>query len=140
MVTLGNITTGTVPVLDIEGPIYTDLRLPFYIIESTLGPTPIFKIKDTIGFQNQRFKGEIRPVLEHLSIQNRKSTQTRRYLVTLKRMGYDGENLKYKESFKESLTKVNQKTKKRLEGILQSTKTISWVVSTIGVQEIEENG
>jgi hypothetical protein len=55
-------------------------------------------------------------------------------------MGYDGENLKYKEWFEESLTKVNQKTKKILEGILQSIKTISSVVSSIGVQEIEENG
>ena len=83
---------------------------------------------------------EIRPVLEQLSIQNRKSIQTRMYLVTLKRMGYDRENFKYKESFEESLTKVNQKTKKILEEILQSTKTISRVVSTIGVQKIEENG
>ena len=37
--TSGNIATGYVPVLDIEGPIYTDLRLPFYLIGSTLGPT-----------------------------------------------------------------------------------------------------
>ena len=84
--------------------------------------------------------GDISPVLEQLRIQNRKSIQTRMYLATLKRMGYDGENLKYKEWFEESLTKVNQKTKKILEGILQSTKTISSVVSSIGVQEIEENG
>jgi hypothetical protein len=55
-------------------------------------------------------------------------------------MGYDRENFKYKESFEESLTKVNQKTKKILEEILQSTKTISRVVSTIGVQKIDENG
>ena len=61
-------------------------------------------------------------------------------MVTLKRMGYDRENFKYKESFEESLTKVNQKTKKILEEILQSTKTISRVVSTIGIQKIEENG
>ena len=62
------------------------------------------------------------------------------YLATLKRMGYDGVYLKYKESIEESLTKVNQKTKKILEGILQSTKTISRVVSTIGFQDIKENG
>ena len=33
-------------------------------------------------------EGEIRPVLEQLSIQYRKPIQTRMYLVTLKRMGY----------------------------------------------------
>jgi hypothetical protein len=103
----------------------------------------IDKVKSELEEMMNRYKvmeGEIRPVLEQLSIQNRKSIQTRMYLVTLKRMGYDRENFKYKESFEESLTKVNQKTKKVLEEILQSTKTISRVVSTIGVQKIEENG
>ena len=49
MVTSGIIATGTIPVLDIEGPIYTDLRLPFYIIESTLGPTHVFGPKTPEG-------------------------------------------------------------------------------------------
>jgi hypothetical protein len=139
MVTSGIISTGSIPVLDIDGPVYTDLRLPFYITGSTHTYTSI-STKDTRGSLNLRLEGEIRPVLEQLSIQNRKSIKTRMYLVTLKRMGYDGENLKYKEWFEESLTKVNQKTKKILEGILQSTKTISRVVSSIGVLTIEENG
>ena len=53
-------------------------------------------------------------------------------------MGYNRDNFKYKESFEESLTKVNQQTKKVLEDILQSTKTVSRVVSTIGVQRMDE--
>jgi len=53
-------------------------------------------------------------------------------------MGYNRDNFKYKESFVESLTKVNQQTKKVLEDILQSTKTVSRVVSTIGVQRMDE--
>ena len=59
-------------------------------------------------------------------------------MVTLKRMGYNRENFKYKESFEESLTKVNKQTKKVLGDILQSTKTVSRVVSTIGVQRMDE--
>jgi endonuclease III len=59
-------------------------------------------------------------------------------MVTLKRMGYNRDNFKYKESFEESLTKVNQQTKKVLEDILLSTKTVSRVVSTIGVQRMNE--
>jgi hypothetical protein len=38
----------------------------------------------------------------------------------------------------ESLTKVNKQTKKVLEDILLSTKTVSRVVSTIGVQRMDE--
>ena len=53
-------------------------------------------------------------------------------------MGYNRDNFKYKESFEESLTKVNQQTKKVLEDILQSTKTVSKVVSTIGVHRMDE--
>ena len=53
-------------------------------------------------------------------------------------MGYKRDNFKYKESFVESLTKVNKQTKKVLEDILLSTKTVSRVVSTIGVQRMDE--
>ena len=49
VVTSGNISTGAVPILDIEGPIYTDLRLPFYINGSILGPTQVFRPKTPEG-------------------------------------------------------------------------------------------
>ena len=101
----------------------------------------IDKVKMELSELSNRYKeieGELRPILEQLHIQNKKSIQTKKYLVTLKKMGYNRDNFKYKESFEESLTKVNQQTKKVLEDILQSTKTVSRVVSTIGVQRINE--
>jgi hypothetical protein len=54
-------------------------------------------------------------------------------------MGYDRENLRYKETFEQSLEKVNKQTRKVLEELLQSTKTISRVVSSVGVQPVSEN-
>ena len=101
----------------------------------------IDKVKMELMELSNRYKeieGELRPTLEQLTIQNKKSIQTKRYLVTLKRMGYNRDNFKYKESFVESLTKVNKQTKKVLEDILLSTKTVSRVVSTIGVQRMDE--
>ena len=101
----------------------------------------IDKVKMELSELSNRYKeieGELRPTLEQLTIQNKKSIQTKKYLVTLKRMGYNRDNFKYKESFEKSLTKVNQQTKKVLEDILQSTKTVSRVVSTIGVQRMDE--
>lgn len=101
----------------------------------------IDKVKMELSELSNRYKeieDDLRPILEQLTIQNKKSIQTKRYLVTLKRMGYNRDNFKYKESFEESLTKVNQQTKKVLEDILQSTKTVSRVVSTIGLQRIDE--
>tara|TARA_B110000967_G_scaffold28572_1_gene26640 strand:+ start:3479 stop:3979 length:501 start_codon:yes stop_codon:yes gene_type:complete len=101
----------------------------------------IDKVKMELIELSNRYKeieGELRPTLEQLTIQNKKSIQTKRYLVTLKRTGYNRDNFKYKESFVESLTKVNKQTKKVLEDILLSTKTVSRVVSTIGVQRMDE--
>jgi len=101
----------------------------------------IDKVKMELSELSKRYKeieGELRPTLEQLTIESKKSIQTKKYLVTLKRIGYNRDNFKYKQSFEESLEKVNKQTKKVLEDILLSTKTVSRVVSTIGVQRMDE--
>ena len=101
----------------------------------------IDKVKSILDRLTKKYRvieKELRPVLEQLHQQNQKSLLTKKYLVTLKRMGYSRDNFKYKESFEKSLTKVNQQTRRVLEDILQSTKTITTVVSSIGVQRIDE--
>ena len=101
----------------------------------------IDKVKSILDRLTKKYRvieNELRPVLEQLHQQNQKSLLTKKYLVTLKRMGYSRDNYKYKESFEKSLTKVNQQTRRVLEDILQSTKTITTVVSSIGVQRIDE--
>ena len=101
----------------------------------------IDKVKSILDRLTKKYRvieNELRPVLEQLHQQNQKSLLTKKYLVTLKRMGYSRDNFKYKASFEKSLTKVNQQTRRVLEDILQSTKTITTVVSSIGVQRIDE--
>ena len=88
--------------------------------------------------QYVEIESELRPVLEELSKYNQKSMTTERYLITLKRMGYHKENYKYKEVFNKSLTKVNQQTRRLLEELLNKTKTITKVSSSIGVQPVRE--
>ena len=100
------------------------------------------KLKNQLQGLKKRYsqiEGELRPVLEELNKYNQKSIQTEKYLVSIKRMGYDRENLRYKETFEQSLEKVNKQTRKVLEELLQSTKTISRVVSSVGVQPVSEN-
>ena len=86
-----------------------------------------------------QLEGELRPMLEHLHQFNQKSVQTERFLVSIKRMGYEKVNYKYKEVFEESLEKVNTNTRRLLENLLESSKTLSKVVSSIGVQPLNEN-
>jgi chromosome segregation ATPase len=85
-----------------------------------------------------QLEGELRPVLENLYQHNQKSVQTQKYLVSIKKMGYEKTNYRYKEVFEESLEKVNGNTKKLLENLLETTKTLSKVVSSIGVQPLNE--
>jgi chromosome segregation ATPase len=93
------------------------------------------KLKKRYG----ELEGELRPVLEEIQHHQQKSLQTERYLVTIKRRGYSRESYKYKESFEKSLTKVNEQTKRLLKELLESTKTTSRVLSSVGVQPVEEN-
>ena len=100
------------------------------------------EIKHQLSKLKKRYgelEGELRPVLEGIQHHQQKSLQTERYLVTIKRRGYSRESYKYKESFEESLTKVNEQTKRLLKELLESTKTTSRVLSSVGVQPVEEN-
>lgn len=100
------------------------------------------EIKHQLSKLKKRYgelEGELRPVLEEIQHHQQKSLQTERYLVTIKRRGYSRESYKYKESFEESLTKVNEQTKRLLKELLESTKTTSRVLSSVGVQPVEEN-
>jgi phage-related tail protein len=99
------------------------------------------KVKKQLDEMKKKYEGlenELRPLLEELSKYNQKSIQTEKYLLSIKRFGYEKENLKYKEVFEQSLTKVNKNTKKLFEDLLQTTKTISKVVTSIGVQKLGE--
>lgn len=94
------------------------------------------------GLKNRysEIEDQIRPLLVELRSHGQKSVQTEKYLVSIKRIGYEKMNFKYKDSFEEGLTKVNKQTRKLLEELLQSTKSISNVVSSIGVQRVKEEG
>ena len=101
----------------------------------------IDRVKRELETLTDRYRGiedEIRPVLEELNKMGTKSLKTRTYLITIKRQGYTRENYKYKESFEMGLRKVNEQTRRVLENILQSTKTLTTIGTSIGVQRIDE--
>lgn len=81
---------------------------------------------------------ELRPILEEMKEFGDKSIQTQKYLVSIKRQGYEAPSYKYKQAFETSLEKVNAQTRKVLEDILESTKGIKKVATSIGAQPVEE--
>ena len=102
----------------------------------------IDRIKSILSKLSKRYKvieNQLRPFLEQLHKNDIKSMKTEKYLVTLKRIGYEKINYKYKQSFEQSLEKVNEQTKRVLKEILEQTKSVTNVVSSIGVQSISEN-
>lgn len=103
----------------------------------------IDKLNSTLKKLKSRYtelESSIRPILEEISDLKQSSIQTNKYLVTIKRKGFDRENFKYKEAFETSLTKVNKQTRAILEEVLNQTKSITRVASSIGVQKLESSG
>ena len=82
---------------------------------------------------------ELRPILNELQNTENKHLKTKDYLITIKRMGFDRTNVKYKTAFEKSLTKVNSQTRIVLQKILEETKSTSRVVSSIGVSKLRES-
>lgn len=93
------------------------------------------KLKSRYGY----LEDSLRPVMEDLDEQSQSAIQTKKYLLTIKRKGYDRTNVKYKQAFEQSLTKVNAQTRKVLEEVLDSTKATTRVVSKLGVQPVTES-
>lgn len=95
---------------------------------------------DELLMEYRGIESILRPMLEELTQMKVSSIRTNYYLISIKRKGYERINYSYKDGFELALTKVNKSTKKLLEEILHSTKSITNVVSTIGVQRLGEGG
>jgi hypothetical protein len=80
------------------------------------------------------------PVMQQYKEMGQKALETKKYLITIKRAGYERVNPSYKQAFELSLTKVNQKIKDILNDTLESTKTVTQISASLGVQRISEAG
>lgn len=101
----------------------------------------INEVKKTLKQYKKRYKGledELRPLLSDIDSLQVQSMKTNKYLVEIKRRGYERENYKYKKIFNESLTKVNAQTRKILKEMLESTKTVSQISSKLDVKRVDE--
>lgn len=81
---------------------------------------------------------ELVPAMEKLKEVGQNSLQTKKYLVTIKRMGYERTNKSYQKGFELALTKVNATIKKVLTDALAATETTSKISASLGVQKIGE--
>ncbi len=100
----------------------------------------IDRMNNELGKLTKKYKeieSELRPVMDELAKHKQRSLETDKYLLTIKRMGYERSSYSYQKAFSKSLEKVNSQTRKVLEGILESTKKISQVATSIGVQPSE---
>jgi uncharacterized small protein (DUF1192 family) len=78
------------------------------------------------------------PVMEELKALGQNAIETKKFLLTIKRSAYERTNTSYKQAFDLALTKVNQKIKDILNETLESTKTITKVSASLGVQRVGE--
>lgn len=101
---------------------------------------------DSLTAQLKKYKSkfseledELRPLLEGLQETQQNALQTEKYLITIKRSGYERTRSSYKDAFNLALTKVNTRIKEILNDALVSTETIHKVVSSLGVQKLGES-
>lgn len=80
---------------------------------------------------------ELRPVMDELAKTNQKSIQTQKYLLTIKKRGYESTRYKYADAFKLALTKVNAQTRKILEEAKEQTGEVAKYATKLGVQPAE---
>jgi hypothetical protein len=76
--------------------------------------------------------------MEEVQALGQKAIETKKFLLTIKRSAYERTNTSYKQAFDLALTKVNQKIKDILNETLESTKTITKVSASLGVQRVGE--
>lgn len=81
---------------------------------------------------------ELVPAMEKLKELGQNSFQTKKYLLTIKRMGYGRTNKSYQKGFELALTKVNANIKKILTDALAATETTTKVAASLGVQKLGE--
>ena len=81
----------------------------------------------------------IRPILEELKKTKDNVLQVENILITIKRAGYERENIKYKEAFELVYSKVNGQIKAIIDEAMEKSKTLTKVASSIGVQKLSEN-
>lgn len=97
----------------------------------------IDRVKEELQRYQREYKeleNELRPLIEELAEASEKALKTRKYIVTIKRQGYQRTNYKYKAAFDYLYERVNSSMKRIVDEALEANKTFSDILSSLGVQ------
>lgn len=94
---------------------------------------------NTLKSEYDDIEVHLRPILEQLNNTKDKALQVEKILVTIKRKGYERENVSYKDAFNWLYSKVNSQMKAIIDEALEKNKTLTKIASSIGVQKLSEN-
>lgn len=94
---------------------------------------------NTLKTEYDDIEVHLRPILEQLSNTKDKALQVEKILVTIKRKGYERENVSYKDAFNWLYSRVNSQMKAIIDEALEKNKTLTKIASSIGVQKLSEN-
>lgn len=94
---------------------------------------------NTLKSEYDDIEVHLRPILEQLNNTKDKALQVEKILVTIKRKGYERENVSYKDAFNWLYSRVNSQMKAIIDEALEKNKTLTKIASSIGVQKLSEN-
>lgn len=102
----------------------------------------IDKINHELKAKKARFEAiedSLAPILEAMAETEERSLETKKYLVTIKRLGNPNmKSPKYKEAFEQALTKVNKRIQTILMEALTANTGTKKIATSLGVQKIGE--
>ncbi len=93
---------------------------------------------DKIRNEYKSIESELLPILEELDEYSGRTLKTQKFLITIKKMGFNRTMYQYSKVLDEALKTVNEDTKKMLSNLLETTATVQRVATSIGVQKIGE--
>lgn len=91
---------------------------------------------------DQKFRVLLEGLATELDETSKVYIRTKNILITIKKHGYDRTNKSYKDAYEFIRKKVNPKLQQMMDEVLETSKTISYVKSKLGVQyesKINEN-
>ena len=93
---------------------------------------------DSIRREYKNIESELLPILEELDEYSTRTIKTNRYLIHIKKMGFNRTMFQYARVLDEVLKGANEETKKMVDELLEATATVQRVAASIGVQKIGE--
>ena len=92
------------------------------------------KIETRFKELDEKFRVLLETMSKELDVTSKTYIRAKNILITIKRHGYDRNNVSYKDAFEFIRKKVSPQLRKMMDEVLETSKTVTYIKSQLGVQ------